>query len=50
VHDRRMDERLVSRGEVTAMLLAIFDLNANVERIVWILEGGDDGTETEADA
>ena len=36
-------EPIVSREEVTAMLFAIADINANIEHIVRLLEGGDDG-------
>jgi hypothetical protein len=42
-HDR-VAEELISRREVTAMLFAFADINANVERIVRLLEG-DDGEE-----
>jgi hypothetical protein len=38
------DEELISRAEVTAMLFTFADINANVERIVRLLEG-DDGEE-----
>jgi hypothetical protein len=38
-------EPLVSRQEVTAMLFAIADINSNVEHIVRLLEGGNDGEE-----
>ena len=35
----------IYRREVVAMLFAIADLNANVERILQLLEGGLDGDE-----
>jgi hypothetical protein len=34
-------EELISRSEVTGMLFAFADINANVERIVWLLEDED---------
>ena len=34
-------EELISRPELTGMLFAIADINANVERIVWLLEDED---------
>ena len=40
-------EALISRPEVEAMLLAIFDISINIERIVSFIEGEDDGEETE---
>jgi hypothetical protein len=45
-------ESLVSREEVTAMLFAIADINASVEHIVELLEGGENGEEgfTEAES
>jgi len=48
----RAVESLVSREEVTAMLFAIADINANVEHIVELLEGGENGEEgfTEAES
>jgi hypothetical protein len=36
-------EELISRSEVTAMLFAFADINRNVERIVRLMEGEDDG-------
>ena len=39
------DEALISRSEVTGMLFAFADINANVERIVDLLENGSDGEE-----
>ena len=39
------EEELISRPEVTAMLFAFADINANVERIVDLLEDGQDGEE-----
>jgi hypothetical protein len=36
-------EGLISRDEVTATLFAIADINVNVERIVRMPEGDDDG-------
>jgi hypothetical protein len=44
-HDRVLDDALISRSEVTAMLFAFADINANVERIVDLLENGPDGEE-----
>ena len=43
---------MIYRREVVAMLFAIADLNANVERILRLLEGDEDGDEglTEADS
>ena len=38
-------EALISRAEVTAMLFAFADINANVERIVGLLEDDHDGEE-----
>jgi hypothetical protein len=38
-----LPEHLISRAEVTAMLFTFADINANVERIVRLLENGDDG-------
>jgi hypothetical protein len=38
-------EPVISREEVTAMLFAIADINANVEHIVDLLEGGEGGEE-----
>jgi hypothetical protein len=38
---------LISRSEVTAMLFTFADINANVERILRVLEGEDDGGEEE---
>jgi hypothetical protein len=35
-------EELISRGEVTAMLFTFADINANVERIVQLLEDEED--------
>jgi hypothetical protein len=48
----RAVESLVSREEVTATLFAIADINANVEHIVELLEGGENGEEgfTEAES
>jgi hypothetical protein len=34
---------LISRSEPTGMLCAVADINANVERIVSLLEDGEDG-------
>jgi hypothetical protein len=34
-------DELISRAEVTAMLFTFADINANVERIVRLLEGDD---------
>jgi hypothetical protein len=39
------DEERISRSEVTGMLFAFADVNANVERIVDLLENGSDGQE-----
>jgi len=39
------DEELISRSEVTGMLFAFADINANVRRIVWLLEDEQDGEE-----
>jgi hypothetical protein len=39
-------EELISRAEVTAMLFAFADINANVDRIVQLLEGEDGQEET----
>ena len=38
-------EALISRREVTAMLFAFADINANVDRIVDLLEGDGYGEE-----
>jgi hypothetical protein len=44
-------DELISRSEVTAMLFTFADINANVERIVRLLEYGDNGEEEpEADS
>jgi hypothetical protein len=49
VHDLRVrPEPRIHREELTATLFAIADINANVERIVELLEGGDDGEEEPA--
>jgi hypothetical protein len=40
-------EALISRPEVEAMLLAIFDISANMKRLVGFIEGEDDGEEEE---
>jgi hypothetical protein len=40
-------EELISRREVTAMLFAFADINANVERILRLLEDGNDGEQEE---
>jgi hypothetical protein len=46
----RADE-LISRSEVTAMLFTFADINANVERILRLLEDGDgEQEELEEDA
>jgi hypothetical protein len=34
-------DEVISRSEVTAMLVTFADINANVERIVRLLEDGD---------
>jgi hypothetical protein len=39
-------EELISRSELTAMLFAIADINASVERIVSLLEDGNGEQET----
>ena len=39
------DDEVISRDEVTGTLFAIADINANVERIVRILEGDGNGEE-----
>jgi hypothetical protein len=39
------DDELISRDELTGTLFAIADINANVERIVRILEGDGNGEE-----
>jgi hypothetical protein len=36
-------DELISRSEVTAMLFTFADINANVERIVELLEDDQDG-------
>jgi hypothetical protein len=41
-------DELISRAEVTAMLFTFVDINANVERILLLLEG-DDGEEEAPD-
>jgi hypothetical protein len=38
-------DALISRDEVTAILFAFADINANVDRIVDLLEAGLDGEE-----
>jgi len=44
-------DELISRSEVTAMLFTFADINANVERIVRLLDDGDNGEEEpEADS
>ena len=43
---RRVAEELISRAEVTAMLFTFADINANVDRIVHLLEGEDGEEET----
>jgi hypothetical protein len=43
-------DALISRTEVTAMLFAFADINANVERIVRLLEYGDNDEEEEPEA
>ena len=49
MHDLRVrPEPLIQREELTATLFAIAEINANVERIVELLEGGDDGEEEPA--
>ena len=40
-------EELISRREVTAMLFAFANINANVERILRLLEDGNDGEQEE---
>jgi hypothetical protein len=40
-------DELISRSEVTAMLFTLADINANVDRIVRLLEEGPDGEEEE---
>jgi hypothetical protein len=40
-------EALISRPEVEAMLLAIFDVSANMKRLVDFIEGEDGGEEEE---
>jgi hypothetical protein len=40
-------EELISRREVTAMLFAFADINANVDRILRLLEDGNDGEQEE---
>jgi hypothetical protein len=44
VHDQHV-EPVVDREEAVATLFAIADLNANVERILRLLEGESDGDE-----
>jgi hypothetical protein len=43
-------EALISRSEVTAMLFTFADINANVERILRLVEDEDDGDEEEPEA
>jgi hypothetical protein len=40
-------DALISRSEVEAMLLAIFDISASMKRLVDFIEGEDDGEEEE---
>jgi hypothetical protein len=40
-------EELISRSEVTATLFAVADINANVERVLRLLEDGDDAEQEE---
>jgi hypothetical protein len=40
-------ETLISRPEVEAMLLAIFDISANIEKIARFIQEEDDGEEEE---
>jgi hypothetical protein len=40
-------DALISRAEVEAMLLAIFDISANMKRLIGVIEGEDDGQEEE---
>jgi hypothetical protein len=48
-NDRQVPvDELISRAEVTAMLFTFADINANVERILLLLEG-DDGEEEAPD-
>jgi hypothetical protein len=44
-----VDEELISRDEVVALLFNVSDIALSLERIQALLEGGDDGEE-EADA
>ena len=43
-------DALISRSEVTAMLFTFADINANVERILRVLEDEDDGEQEEPQA
>ena len=45
-----MDENVISRGELTAMLLAIYDIREDVHEIRKSLEDEDDGETPEANA
>jgi hypothetical protein len=47
---RRMDEVLISREEITQMMLAILDIRDNTTLIRDILEEDDDGEDTEEEA
>ena len=44
-----MDEELISRAEIAALLFNVSDIALSLERIQALLEGDDDGEE-EADA
>jgi hypothetical protein len=45
-----MDEDLISRGELTATLFAIQDIQKDVQAIRTWLEDGDDGEASQDDA
>jgi hypothetical protein len=42
-----VDEELISRGEITALLFTVSDIAATLERIEAILKGDDDYGEEE---
>jgi hypothetical protein len=44
-----MDEELISRGEITALLFTISDISQTLTRIEALLRGGDEDGEEEAE-
>jgi hypothetical protein len=41
-------EALIHRDEVVAMLFTLAHIKFGIDRVIWLLENGDDGEEEEA--